>query len=775
MSFLSWNCRGMGNVATVQVLMDLVHKRKPVVIFLMETLSNNNKMQALKRKLGWYGCFTVDPLGRGGGLAILWKEEVNVSVMSFSQNHIDSQIQLEGSNLAWRFTGYYGMPERSRRTESWNLIIDLASRSDLPWLLMGDFNDILHQEEKRGTHLHPESLIRGFRRAVESSGLSDFPFQGYQYTWERGRGTANWVEEKLDRILVTAAWLEKFERARAWSESVPTSDHLPLLLLPIPTARTERVKRFRFENIWVKEDKCRELVWTAWERSRGEDITVRLGSCSSLIWEWGKGLTKDFSKRLESSRKKMEALKNRTDRNSVLAFGEAQRLYLNILNQQSDYWKQRAKVMWYREGDSNTKFFHNVVKGRRKTNRIDKLEDENSVWRHKGPEMDALICDYFQKLFTSEVGDMEGVLGCLSSKVTNSQNIALIRRVSFDEVKQAVFSMHRDKSPGPDGLNPGFYQAYWDILGNDLVHLCNTVFTTGQLPGGINFTHLVLIPKKSTPTGMGDLRPIALCNVLYKIISKVIANRLKPLLDTLISENQCAFIPRRLITDNIMLAFETLHYLKRKSQGKEGFAAIKLDISKAYDRVEWPMIQALLARMGFGHHWIKLVYHCISTVSYCVLQDCKEIGPIHPKRGLRQGDPLSPYLFILLAEGLSAMLSNLESRGSIHGISIARGAPKISHLFFADDSFIFIKANQTESATMKQTLDIYGKASGQIINYHKSAVSFSTNVDRIMREQVKNILQINREGVDGNYLGLPAIIGRNKRDILGFIKDRIIH
>lgn len=187
------------------------------------------------------------------------------------------------------------------------------------------------------------------------------------------------------------------------------------------------------------------------------------------------------------------------------------------------------------------------------------------------------------------------------------------------------------------------------------------------------------------------------------------------------------------------------------------------------------MIRALLARMGFRHHWIKLVYHCISTASYCVLQDCKEIGPIHPKRGLRQGDPLSPYLFILLAEGLSAMLSNLESRGSIHGISIARGAPKISHLFFVDDSFIFIKANQTESATMKQTLDIYGKASGQIINYHKSAVSFSTNVDRIMREQVKNILQINREGVDGNYLGLPAIIGRNKRDILGFIKDRIIH
>lgn len=117
-------------------------------------------------------------------------------------------------------------------------------------------------------------------------------------------------------------------------------------------------------------------------------------------------------------------------------------------------------------------------------------------------------------------------------------------------------------------------------------------------------------------------------------------------------------------------------------------------------------IHAILHKLGFGHHWINLISQCLETVSYCVLHENKEIGPIHPKRGLRQGDPLSPYLFILLAEGLSAMLSNLERRGFIHGVSIARGAPKISHLFFADDSFIFLKANQSESASLKQTLDI---------------------------------------------------------------------
>lgn len=122
MSFLSWNCRGLGNPSTVQVLVDLVHQRKPVVIFLMETLVNNYKMQGIKTKLGWHGCFTVEPVGRGGGLALLWKEETKVSVSSFSQNHIDTEIQLAGNNLIWRFTGFYGMQrgqEEQHRGTSW--------------------------------------------------------------------------------------------------------------------------------------------------------------------------------------------------------------------------------------------------------------------------------------------------------------------------------------------------------------------------------------------------------------------------------------------------------------------------------------------------------------------------------------------------------------------------------------------------------------------------------------------------------------------------------
>lgn len=266
-----------------------------------------------------------------------------------------------------------------------------------------------------------------------------------------------------------------------------------------------------------------------------------------------------------------------------------------------------------------------------------------------------------------------------------------------------------------------------------MVQLCNDFITEGKLPQNLNQTQLVLIPKKANPINMGDLRPIALCNVIYKVVAKVMANRMKPLLKFIISENQSAFVPNRLITDNIMIAFETHHYLKRKSKGKEGYAAMKLDISKAYDRIDWSLLQGIMIKFGFCSRWVELILKCVTTVEFSILLEEEEIGPIHPHRGLRQGDPLSPYLFIMVAEGLSLMIKEQEKRGLVHGISIAKRAPEISHLLFADDSFIFFKANTEESLRLKQLLDDYAAASGQIINFEKSSITFSKNVDEITR------------------------------------------
>ena len=208
------------------------------------------------------------------------------------------------------------------------------------------------------------------------------------------------------------------------------------------------------------------------------------------------------------------------------------------------------------------------------------------------------------------------------------------------------------------------------------------------MPEDWNDTIIILIPKTNSSQMLKDLRPISLCNVLYKLISKVLANRVKKILPAIISPSQSAFVPGRLITDDVLLAYELIHHLKSKRKGEEGLTAIKLDMSKAYDRVEWIFLEKIMRKMDFSGRWIQLIMKCVTSVSYKINVNGSFTTKILPQHGLRQGDPLSPYLFILCAEGLSAMLQKAESEHKIEGIKISRHAPRVNHLFFADDSLI---------------------------------------------------------------------------------------
>lgn len=168
--------------------------------------------------------------------------------------------------------------------------------------------------------------------------------------------------------------------------------------------------------------------------------------------------------------------------------------------------------------------------------------------------------------------------------------------------------------------------------------LVRSFFSTGQVVEELNATNIIPIPKKRSPV-VTDLRPISLSNVLVKVITKVVANRLKLLLDQVISQNQSAFLSGRLISDNVLVAYEVMHTLKRKRRGNEAYMALKLDMSKAYDRLEWSYIQAILLKMGFDVRWVNLIMQCVQSVSYQIVHARREIGPIKPSRGLRQGDP----------------------------------------------------------------------------------------------------------------------------------------
>ncbi|KAK2394877.1 hypothetical protein QL285_056661 [Trifolium repens] len=272
---------------------------------------------------------------------------------------------------------------------------------------------------------------------------------------------------------------------------------------------------------------------------------------------------------------------------------------------------------------------------------------------------------------------------------------------------------------------------------------------------------------------MKEMRPISLCNVLYKMISKLLANRLKCYLDKCVSEEQSAFIEGRSILDNALIAIEVIHVLKRRTRGMKGELALKIDISKAYDKADWEFMRGMLERLGFSEKWVHWMILCLSSVNYSVLVNFEKVVPICPCRGLRQGDPLSPYLFILVTEGLTALIKKSLASGDLHGVQICRGAPVVSHLLFADDCFLFCRSSVAETTQMMKILKTYEEASGQEINLTKSEVFFSRNLSIAAQEDLSNIMGVRHVLGTDNYLGLPSMIGRKKKSVFSYIKDRI--
>ncbi|XP_050241121.1 uncharacterized protein LOC126690018 [Quercus robur] len=391
----------------------------------------------------------------------------------------------------------------------------------------------------------------------------------------------------------------------------------------------------------------------------------------------------------------------------------------------------------------------------------------------KGVVSTAWACNPEDLFKSSNPHDLDRVLDGVQRVVSEEMQADLARPYTVEEVERAIKEMAPLKAPGPDGMPPLFYQTYWTEVGMDVSQAVLSCLNSGSLLKSINHTFITLVPKVQNLERVMDFRPISLCNVIYKIVSKVIANRLKPLLNSIISEAQSAFIGDRLITDNILIAFESLHHMKATCTGKTGFMALKLDMSKAYDRVEWIFLEQILLRMGFREEWVALIMECITTVSYSILVNGEPKGLIKPSRGLRQGDPPSPYLFLFCSEGLNAILRKAALNGEIQGFSLSRNGPKITHLFFADDCLLFCRSTLEECEKIQELLSLYEDASSQMLNKNKTTLFFSRNTDEQMKEAIKSSLNVPAIQHYEKYLGLPSFVGRAKKQCFTHLKERI--
>ncbi|GAU38731.1 hypothetical protein TSUD_208420 [Trifolium subterraneum] len=245
-----------------------------------------NKIENLRYALEYDYCFTVDRDGRGGGVAVMWRKVVNCSITNYSLNHIDIEVD-DLQRGKWRLTGFYGYPEGSRRRDSWNFLRQLSNASQLPWCIIGDFNDILSSDEKQGRSQRPQWLINGFREAVSDSGLVDIHWKGYPFTWFKSLGTERAVEEKLDRAMANDIWCNMFQYATVECLTTTASDHYPLLLECDPKPIQHRhLKQFKFENAWFAEPEFDTFVKQHWETYGNTTITRKLDDCASDLTSW---------------------------------------------------------------------------------------------------------------------------------------------------------------------------------------------------------------------------------------------------------------------------------------------------------------------------------------------------------------------------------------------------------------------------------------------------------------------------------------------------------
>ena len=265
--------------------------------------------------------------------------------------------------------------------------------------------------------------------------------------------------------------------------------------------------------------------------------------------------------------------------------------------------------------------------------------------------MGELIEEYFGALFTSSYPGFNDILCGIQPSVMDDMNEALTREFTVKEVHHALKQMAPTNAPRPDGMSPIFHKSFRHIVGDDVTSIVLNAFNSGIVHESLNSTFISLIPKVKNLKKVMIL-DLLISVVIYKLISKMLVNRLKLVLPNIVSDSQSVFLSGRLITDNMLVAFETLHNLKRKTQGKLGYMALKLDMSKAYDRVEWIFLEKVMKHLRFVDNLIKIIMSCMSSISYVVLLNGQPVGNIKPTKGLRQGDPLSPYIFLLCALGL---------------------------------------------------------------------------------------------------------------------------
>jgi hypothetical protein len=436
-----------------------------------------------------------------------------------------------------------------------------------------------------------------------------------------------------------------------------------------------------------------------------------------------------------------------------------------FLRGEEEAWRLCRRVTWIQSGDSNTKFFHKMASYNRNRKHVWEVISGtgNKITGQEAIKEEAVnhFKDFFRAKDRTDYTELVRISSLYPSMVTEDEADSLFNPVTLEEIKSVLVKFNKDRSPGPDGWTTEFFISFFDLVGEDLLKMVEDSRRNGKLCGGLNSTFLALIPKVNKPKSFDDYRPISLCNLIYKVISKILANRIKPFLSKCLSSEHLGFLKGRRIQDAIGSAHETLHSIKKKNIKS---LVLKLDLKKAYDSIDWEYLRVVLLSVGFGVKLMDWIMCCVTSANFAVLINGEATDYFKSWRGLRQGCPLSPYLFILIMEGISLMLASGIANQSISGIKVTQHL-KIIHLMFVDDVLVMSKADPMEWRLILDILRAYCSVSGLCINSSKTSVHY-WGLEDLDLEHLKAILPFSFANLNlgFKYLGYILKPGAAKDD-----------
>jgi hypothetical protein len=315
-----------------------------------------------------------------------------------------------------------------------------------------------------------------------------------------------------------------------------TSDHNPILLVfgtnnDFRDDSHTKNKLKRFENIWIQDPACLQIIKTTWEEEEGE-VQKKLSSVINKIHHWGKTTHGNIPIEIKTTQQQIQTLKaDNPNRDTLNQIQQLETKLNGLLQKEEQWWSQRAKVNWLLHGDKNSKFFHFKATQRQRKNRINYIFDNQGNNQTHNRDIQAVFQTYFSDLFSSSnPTDMQESMQVVANRVHPQMQAYLSQDFTAAEISYATHQLKSNAAPGPDGLNAKFYQTYWDTIGEDITQTALSILNNGGSPETLNNTYICLIPKNKNPTTPADFRPIALCNVILKIITKTIANRIKNIL-----------------------------------------------------------------------------------------------------------------------------------------------------------------------------------------------------------------------------------------------------